>query len=241
MNLRILAPEQLHKDGAAPAASKTFKPQIIDTATVVPAPTAPESYYVVQRIVDVALASTALLFLLLPCAVIALVIKLESRGPVLFRQKRVGQDGEEFWFYKFRSMVADAEARRNALMQMNEASGPLFKIKNDPRITRVGRFIRKYSLDELPQLLNVLAGEMSLVGPRPALPAEVSQYNVRQRARLSVKPGITGLWQVSGRSDLSFERSVELDIEYVTRQSMLLYFRIIVMTVPAVLKGRGAY
>ncbi|HEY3329956.1 MAG TPA: sugar transferase [Capsulimonadaceae bacterium] len=240
MNLRIFAPQQLGKEAPAATIVSTFKSQPVECPAI-PVPTASAWFYASQRIVDVALTCVALLFLLVPCIIIALAIKLESKGSILFRQKRVGQNGELFWFYKFRSMVADAEAQRNALMQMNEASGPLFKIKNDPRITRVGRFIRKYSLDELPQLLNVLTGEMSLVGPRPALPAEVEQYSDRQRARLSVRPGITGLWQVSGRSDLSFERSVELDIEYVTTQSMPLYFRILVMTIPAVLKGRGAY
>jgi lipopolysaccharide/colanic/teichoic acid biosynthesis glycosyltransferase len=124
---------------------------------------------------------------------------------------------------------------------MNEATGPMFKIKNDPRITRVGRFIRKYSIDELPQFLNVLAGQMSLVGPRPALPVEVAQYNSRQRVRLTVKPGITGLWQVSGRSDLPFERSIELDLEYIEHQSLRFYVMILFMTLPAVVKGRGAY
>ena len=172
-----------------------------------------------QRTADVVLSIMALLVLLIPCLIIAILIKLETPGPVLFKQKRVGKDGSQFWFYKFRSMVADAEAQRNALMQMNEASGPLFKIKNDPRITRIGRFIRKYSTDELPQFLNVLAGQMSLVGPRPALPVEVAQYTKRQRTRLNVKPGITGLWQVSGRSDLPFERSIELDLEYIQQQS----------------------
>jgi lipopolysaccharide/colanic/teichoic acid biosynthesis glycosyltransferase len=138
-------------------------------------------------------------------------------------------------------MVVDAEARRAALEVMNEASGPLFKMKNDPRITRCGRWMRKYSIDELPQLLNVLKGDMSLVGPRPALPAEVAQYNDYQRGRLDVRPGITGLWQVSGRSDLSFDQSVALDIEYIDRQSLWLDFMILLKTFGAVAKGRGAY
>ena len=195
----------------------------------------------VQRFMDVLLTGAALVLLLPVFAILALIVKLDSPGPVLFKQRRVGLNGEEFWFYKFRSMVADAEVRRQALLKMNEASGPLFKIKNDPRITRSGRWLRKYSLDELPQLLNVLKGEMSLVGPRPALPSEVAKYSARQRGRLTVRPGITGLWQVSGRSDLPFDRCVELDLEYVECQSMWLYVKILVMTLPAVLSGRGAY
>lgn len=195
----------------------------------------------VRRFFDIVL-STALLVVLFPVFVaLAIVVTLDSKGPVLFKQYRVGENGRLFWFFKFRSMVIDAEARRAALEAMNEASGPLFKMKNDPRITRCGRWMRKYSIDELPQLLNVLRGDMSLVGPRPALPAEVAQYDEYQRLRLSVKPGITGLWQVSGRSDLSFEQSVGLDIEYIERQSLHLDFLILLKTFGAVVKGRGAY
>ena len=183
-----------------------------------------------------------LLVALLPVfIVLAVLVKMDSKGPILFKQYRVGENGQLFWFYKFRSMVVDAEARRAALEVMNEASGPLFKMKNDPRITRCGRWMRKYSIDELPQLLNVLKGDMSLVGPRPALPAEVEQYDEYQRGRLTVKPGITGLWQVSGRSDLSFDQSVALDIEYIDRQSLWLDFVILLKTFGAVVKGRGAY
>ncbi len=174
-------------------------------------------------------------------AVIALLITQDSPGPVLFVQKRVGKGGREFPFYKFRSMVADAEAQRRRLDADNERSGPVFKMKNDPRVTRVGRVLRKYSLDELPQILNVLTGDMSLVGPRPALPREVAQYTDRQRQRLAVTPGLTGLWQVSGRASLSFERSVELDLFYIQNQSLPLYFQILARTVPAVLRGDGAY
>jgi exopolysaccharide biosynthesis polyprenyl glycosylphosphotransferase len=194
-----------------------------------------------QRAFDLSASLLLLTLLALPFLIIAIVVKLDSPGPVLFKQRRVGKDGQEFWFYKFRSMVADAEARRAALLQRNEASGLLFKIKNDPRITRSGRWLRKFSLDELPQLLNVVQGDMSLVGPRPALPVEVAQYTSRQRRRLAVKPGITGLWQVSGRSDLPFDRSIELDLEYIERQSLWLYVKILLLTFPAVLQGRGAY
>lgn len=193
------------------------------------------------RVFDLTVALVALALFSWLMIVIAIAVKLDSPGPVLFKQRRVGKGGREFWFYKFRSMVADAEARRAALLQMNEASGPLFKIKNDPRITRTGRWLRKFSLDELPQLINVVLGDMSLVGPRPALPVEVAQYTARQRRRLAVKPGITGLWQVSGRSDLPFDRSIELDLEYIERQSLWLYVKILCLTFPAVLQGRGAY
>jgi exopolysaccharide biosynthesis polyprenyl glycosylphosphotransferase len=195
----------------------------------------------IRRVLDFSLSLILVLFLLPVFLVLALVIKLDSKGPVLFKQQRVGENGRLFWLYKFRSMVVDAEARRAALEVMNEASGPLFKVKNDPRITVCGRWMRKFSIDELPQLFNVIKGDMSLVGPRPALPKEVEQYTDFQRGRLAVRPGITGLWQVSGRSDLSFEQSVALDIEYVGRQSIWLDITILFKTFGAVVKGRGAY
>ncbi len=194
-----------------------------------------------QRILDVFFTSICLLLLWPLLGVIALCIKLDSPGAVLFKQKRVGKDAEEFWFYKFRSMVSDAEAKRPLLEMHNERSGPVFKMRNDPRITRVGRALRKFSLDELPQLLNVLKGDMSLVGPRPALSRETEAYTPRQRQRLIGLPGVTGLWQVSGRASLSFERSIELDLYYIEHQSLGLYFRILLMTIPAVLRADGAY
>ncbi|RKN82167.1 sugar transferase [Paenibacillus ginsengarvi] len=172
---------------------------------------------------------------------VTLAIKLDSKGPILIKQKRIGKNGAPFHMLKFRSMVANAEALKASLASQNEAMGPVFKIKNDPRITRVGRFIRKYSLDELPQLLNVLAGQMSLVGPRPPLPNEVEQYTDYQWRRFDVRPGITGLWQVSGRSDLPFEEWVKLDIYYIERWSLAMEFKILLKTIPVVLKGEGAY
>jgi len=187
----------------------------------------------------VALAGLALalpLFLM-----IALAIKLDDRGPVLFRQVRVGKGGETFPVYKFRSMVTDAEQRRAELAGRNEQDGPLFKIRNDPRVTRVGRLLRRWSLDELPQLLNVVAGDMSLVGPRPALPEEAAVYGEYVRRRLAVKPGMTGLWQVNGRSDLSWEESVRLDLRYVENWSLMLDLQILWKTWAAVLRGSGAY
>ena len=204
-------------------------------------PPVSRGYLVFQRTLDMVVSVMALLLAFAPCVVIAIVIRLESPGPVLFRQKRVGKDGRVFWFYKLRSMVVDAESARHALHRMNEATGPIFKIRQDPRLTRVGRVIRKFSIDEVPQLFNVLKGDMSLVGPRPAIPSEVEQYTERQRARLLVLPGITGLWQISGRSDLPFEKCVELDLDYITNQSCLLYLRILLLTIPAVVLARGAY
>ena len=194
-----------------------------------------------QRALDLIFCAILLLILWPVFGLIALLIKLDTPGPVLFKQMRVGQEGAEFPFYKFRSMVSDAEARRHLLEMHNERSGPVFKMRNDPRVTRVGRLLRKFSLDELPQLINVLKGEMSLVGPRPALPAETAKYTPRQRQRLIALPGVTGLWQVSGRASLSFERSIELDLYYIEHQSIGLYFRILLMTIPAVLSGDGAY
>lgn len=175
-------------------------------------------------------------------AVIALLVKLSDPGPVFFRQTRYGRHGEEFLIFKFRTMVANAEALKADLDHLNKhADGPLFKIDDDPRITRIGAVLRKYSLDELPQLLNVLLGNMSLVGPRPPLPAEVEQYGIEARRRLVVKPGLTGLWQVSGRSDLSWEDSVRLDLRYVENWSLALDAMILWKTVFVVAKGNGAY
>jgi exopolysaccharide biosynthesis polyprenyl glycosylphosphotransferase len=194
-----------------------------------------------QRVLDVLLAGLLLAVLLPLFLALAVAVRLDTPGPVLFIQRRVGRDGHEFPFFKFRSMVHDAEARKRALEAMNERTGPVFKMRDDPRVTRVGRLLRRTSLDELPQLLNVLRGEMSLVGPRPALPNEVAQYTPRQRRRLCVTPGVTGLWQVSGRADVSFEDAVEMDLYYVHNQSLWLYVKIMLMTVPAVVTGRGAY
>jgi len=172
---------------------------------------------------------------------IAVVIKLDTRGPLLFRQVRIGQHGREFGVYKFRTMVTNADALLAQLVGHNETDGLLFKIRNDPRVTRTGRFLRKWSLDELPQLLNVLLGQMSLVGPRPPLPSEVARYSGDVRRRLLVKPGMTGLWQVSGRSDLPWEDGVRLDLYYVENWSLAADISILWKTVGAVLGSRGAY
>ncbi|NHC14989.1 sugar transferase [Motilibacter deserti] len=172
---------------------------------------------------------------------IALAVKLTSKGPVFFRQQRVGRDGKTFTVFKFRSMVVDAEQMLATLAAKNEHDGVLFKMREDPRVTKVGRFIRRYSLDELPQLFNVLRGEMSLVGPRPPLPSEVERYAFDVRRRLLVKPGMTGLWQVSGRSDLSWEDTVRLDLYYVENWSMTADLLILWKTLAAVVRGSGAY
>ncbi|MGP3963323.1 sugar transferase [Nonomuraea sp. 3N208] len=196
---------------------------------------------VVKTVFDRLVAVAALLLLALPLLAIALVIRLTSHGPALFYQIRVGKGGKEFRVVKFRTMVADAEQLKDALLDANEFDGVLFKIRNDPRITKVGAFLRKYSLDELPQLLNVLRGEMSLVGPRPPLPEEAGRYAADVRRRLVVKPGMTGLWQVSGRSDLTWEESVRLDLRYVENWSLILDLQILWKTWSVVTRGEGAY
>jgi exopolysaccharide biosynthesis polyprenyl glycosylphosphotransferase len=194
-----------------------------------------------KRAADIVLSLIALVVFTPVMALVAIAIKLDSPGPIIFRQTRCGKDGCTFTFLKFRGMVADAEARRAELDQHNEADGPIFKMKDDPRVTRVGRFIRRTSLDELPQLWNVLRGDMSLVGPRPPIPAEVLRYEPWQRDRLRVIPGITGLWQTSGRSGLSFNSMVHLDFEYIKTWSIWLDARILLSTVLAVLSTKGAY
>jgi exopolysaccharide biosynthesis polyprenyl glycosylphosphotransferase len=171
---------------------------------------------------------------------IALGVKLTSKGPVLFKQERCGLNGRRFTLLKFRTMVADAEQRREDVAHLNERDGPVFKIKRDPRVTPFGQFLRKFSLDEIPQLWNVLRGDMSLVGPRPPIPAEVKDYERWQRRRLSMKPGLTCLWQVRGRNEVAFHRWMELDLEYIDTWSPWLDLKILLKTIPAVLSGRGA-
>ncbi|MEU6642874.1 sugar transferase [Saccharomonospora sp. NPDC046836] len=196
---------------------------------------------IVKELVD-RLGAAVLLTVTAPVLLtIALAVKLGDGGPVIYRQQRVGRDGDTFTMLKFRTMVTGAHAARSDLLADNQASGPLFKIRNDPRVTRVGALLRRYSLDELPQLLNVLAGRMSLVGPRPPLPEETARYAPDVRRRLLVKPGLTGLWQVSGRSDLSWEESVRLDLRYVEDWSLALDMVILWKTLRAVVGGRGAY
>ncbi|MFM2388928.1 MAG: hypothetical protein RLZZ437_483 [Pseudomonadota bacterium] len=196
-------------------------------------------YRLAKRGMDLALTTLGLLAIWPLLALVALAIKLDTRGPVFFVQTRVGKDGQTFGMVKFRSMVANAESLLAGLS--GDRDGLCFKAKDDPRITRVGRLLRRTSLDELPQLWNVLKGEMSLVGPRPALPAEVAAYPAPARERLAALPGITGLWQVSGRADISFDDMIALDVDYVRHPSLLRDFGILLRTVRVVLDGRGAY
>jgi exopolysaccharide biosynthesis polyprenyl glycosylphosphotransferase len=194
-----------------------------------------------KRSFDLAATLAASILLLPVFALIALAVKLTSRGKVLFAQERVGYHGRPFKILKFRTMVMDAESQLDGLLDLNEASGPLFKIRDDPRVTRVGRFLRKWSLDELPQLWNVLRGHMSLVGPRPPLVREVDQYEDWQMSRLEVRPGLTGLWQVSGRSELAFDDYVRLDLFYIENWSLAYDLFILAKTVPTLVTGRGAH
>jgi len=196
---------------------------------------------VIKRAMDLVLGGLMFILGLPLMGLIALAIRLDSPGPVLFTQERVGQGGRVFQFYKFRSMRQGAEEEQEQLRSMNEATGPLFKIRDDPRMTRVGRVLRRLSLDELPQLYNILRGEMSLVGPRPAPPAEVAQYQEWQKQRLQAPQGMTGLWQVSGRSDLTFDEGCLLDIFYIENYGVALDIRILLRTPSKVLFGRGAY
>ena len=195
----------------------------------------------VKRALDIALATVMLIAGLPLAALIALAVRFSSPGPVLYAQTRIGRNGQPFKIYKFRSMIAGADAQIDDMAELNEASGPLFKMRADPRRTSIGRILRHFSLDELPNLINVLRGEMSLVGPRPNVPEEVAQYKDWHRKRLSVSPGMTGLWQVSGRSDLTFDEMVLLDIYYVENWSLTLDLGILLRTIPKVLGGEGAY
>lgn len=200
------------------------------------------STVVLKRGLDIVVSACALLGLLPVFAVTALAIKWEDRGPLFFQQIRVGFRGRTFGMWKFRSMVPNADKLKDQLLKQNEMQGGItFKMKNDPRITRVGRFIRKYSIDELPQFWNVLCGEMSLVGPRPPVPREVSLYSVDERQRLMAKPGLTCFWQVGGRSEIDFSGQVRLDVQYIQSTSLWLDLKLLVLTVPAVLLGKGSY
>ena len=196
----------------------------------------------IKRMIDIT-GAIVLLIVLSPLLVtIAIIVKLNSRGPILYKQTRVMKWGRLFEMYKFRSMHRDAELRAKDLLAQNEmAGGVTFKMKNDPRITTIGRLLRRGSIDELPQLWNVLKGEMSLVGPRPPIPSEVARYSLAERRRLDVTPGITCIWQVSGRSEIPFERQVELDVAYIESQSLRGDIGLLLKTIPAVLMGRGAY
>jgi len=197
-------------------------------------------YFIIKRIIDIIGALSGII-LISPVMIIAAIwIKLDSKGPVFFAQNRVGQDGKKFIMYKFRSMCSDAEGLLGKLKHENEMSGPMFKMKDDPRITSSGRFIRKTSIDELPQLFNILKGDMSLVGPRPSLPKEVVQFTPFQKRRLVAKPGLTCYWQVNGRSDVSFEEWMEMDVEYIKDRNTWLDIILIFKTVGVLFGDEGA-
>jgi lipopolysaccharide/colanic/teichoic acid biosynthesis glycosyltransferase len=198
-------------------------------------------YAVPKRVFDLAVGLLILGLVVPIVPLIALMIKFDSPGPVFYRQERVGRGGRLFRFYKFRSMYAEADRRIAELEHLNEQEGPVFKMKSDPRITPVGRFLRRSSMDEIPQVFNVLRGEMSIVGPRPALPVEVARYQPWHRRRLEVKPGITCLWQIAGRSHIGFEEWMRLDMEYLRTRSLGTDLVIFLKTVPAVMARRGAY
>jgi exopolysaccharide biosynthesis polyprenyl glycosylphosphotransferase len=199
-------------------------------------------YILSKRIMDIILSLIGIIVLSPVFLIVAILIKVEdNEGPIIFKQIRVGKDSRTFKMYKFRSMVSNAEELKASLMDKNEATGPVFKIKNDPRVTKVGKFIRKTSIDELPQLFNVLKGEMSLVGPRPPLLDEVAQYTDFEKQRLSVKPGLTCYWQVSGRSNLSFKEWIELDIKYINERNLVVDTKLILKTILVLFGSKGAY
>lgn len=200
------------------------------------------SYLVMKRAIDIIGSFCGLVVLSLLFVIIALLIKLEDpKGKVFFKQLRVGKDGKEFYMYKFRSMASDAEERLKELLALNEVSGAMFKMKDDPRVTKIGKFIRKTSVDELPQLFNVLRGDMSLVGPRPPLPREVKEYSAYDKQRLLVTPGCTGLWQVSGRSNVGFDEMVELDLKYIKERTVLFDIKIMFRTVFLLFGSKNAF
>lgn len=200
------------------------------------------SYLVMKRSIDIIGSFCGLVVLSILFIIIGLLIKIEDpKGKVFFKQLRVGKDGREFYMYKFRSMASDAEERLKELLALNEVSGAMFKMKDDPRVTKVGKFIRKTSLDELPQLINVLKGEMSLVGPRPPLPREVAEYTSYDKQRLLVVPGCTGLWQVSGRSNIGFSEMVELDLLYIKERSIMKDIKIILRTFLVLFGSKNAF
>ncbi|PAD67851.1 multidrug MFS transporter [Bacillus sp. 7586-K] len=200
------------------------------------------SHFIIKRLIDILGSIIGLVVFSLLFIVIALLIKIENpKGKIFFSQNRVGKDGKQFKMYKFRSMVADAELKLNELLKYNEVEGAMFKIKDDPRVTKVGKFIRKTSIDELPQLFNVLKGDMSLVGPRPPLPREVDEYNDYQKQRLLVKPGCTGIWQSSARNSVGFDEMVEMDLFYIRESSLFLDIKIIIKTILVLFGSKNAY
>lgn len=240
INIRIMPDWQIQRIMFRPeTASITFDNMVGLPMLTLSSTPKKELDLLVKSLIDY-LGSLAGLLVLSPLFVcIAVVIKATSPGPVFFRQERCGLNGRRFYIYKFRTMVANAEELQKQLLDQNEVDGPVFKMKNDPRVTSVGRFLRKTSLDELPQLINVLRGQMSLVGPRPPLPAEVEKYSPMQRRRLSMKPGMTCIWQVAGRNNIPFEQWMKMDLNYIDNWSLQLDFKILFRTLSAVLQGTG--
>ncbi|QSQ28477.1 sugar transferase [Pyxidicoccus parkwayensis] len=223
-------------DRARPIERRAVSDGFLHFAAVSPKP----HQMAMKRLFDICVSAVALWMLLPLLAFVAAAVKLTSKGPIFFKQLRVGQNGKPFYMLKFRSMVVNAEELKEKLAALNEQTGPVFKMKNDPRITGIGRFIRKFSIDELPQFINVLRGEMSIVGPRPPVPTEVAKYETWQRRRLSVRPGLTCIWQVSGRNQISFEEWMYLDMQYIDHWSLTSDLTLLLQTVPVVLTGRGA-
>jgi exopolysaccharide biosynthesis polyprenyl glycosylphosphotransferase len=216
----------------------------LDGVPVVTIQSGPEDSWqlVAKRLIDIVGSATLLLLLAPLLALVAVLIKLDSRGPVFFTQERVGFNKRRFKMIKFRTMLDGADHRQSMLEHLNEAEGPVFKIKNDPRVTQLGRFLRRFSIDELPQLINVFKGEMSLVGPRPLPLRDVERFDLQcHKRRFSIKPGVTCLWQVNGRSDIGFNDWVRLDLDYIDKWSLGLDLKILIKTIPAVFKGPGAY
>jgi exopolysaccharide biosynthesis polyprenyl glycosylphosphotransferase len=222
------------------AVSKVYLEHLGDKPLLTFSATPEDELLLLKRVLDVVMALAALLALSPLLLILAVLVRLTSRGPILFRQTRCGLGGRKFTLYKFRSMRPDANLRREELEALNEVDGPVFKIRNDPRCTPIGRFMRKFSLDELPQLVNIINGDMSFVGPRPPLPEEVEKYERWQRRRLRMQPGLTCLWALEGRSQLSFRRWMELDLEYIDHWTLALDWKILLRTIPVVLLGRGA-
>lgn len=200
-----------------------------------------KGYYLVKRIFDFCASLCGLILLSPLFLVVALRIKFEDKGPIFYKQRRIGKDEREFYMYKFRSMHVDADKRLAELKKQNEVEGPMFKMKNDPRITKIGQFIRKTSIDELPQLLNVIRGEMSLIGPRPPLPSEVAQYTDYDKQRLLVVPGCSGLWQATVRNSVGFSEMVQLDLEYIQKCSVWFDLKILFLTIKILFKPNSAY
>ena len=240
INVRILPDFQINAIQYYPQTASVHLEQFmgLPTLSLFSAPTK-DTELLIKTIIDYCGAAVGIILLFPFLLIIALLIKCTSPGPVFFQQERCGLNGRRFMVYKFRTMVSDAEQLKAKLEEANEMDGPVFKIKNDPRITSIGKFLRKGSLDEFPQLFNVLKGEMSLVGPRPPIPAEVEHYQIWQRRRLSMKPGITCIWQVSGRNDISFEQWMNMDLEYIDNWSLKLDFKLLAMTLREVTIGGG--